>query len=149
MHQNIREAKRNLMQPISLHLLGALRYAWWLRNACRVCVLSYISANILDYINQSNRKHLTRAQKVTGSLFIARTELNWKGWRKKLKENHCWAVPSPLVVWWVTAGIGWKTTDLTMTGYDIGDLTLRDHKAGVDIDHSDHIQQAWTMTDHS
>jgi len=45
-------------------------------------------------INQSNRKYLTRAQKVTGSLFIARINKTKRDDGKKLKENCCWAVES-------------------------------------------------------
>ena len=45
---------------------------------------AYISANILYFIiNQSNRKYLTCAQKVTGSLFIARTNETKRDDRKK------------------------------------------------------------------
>ena len=60
----------------------------WSKLVCddciSLCVLSwaYISANYL-IIDQPNRKYLTCAQKVTASLFIARTGTELKGMTKK------------------------------------------------------------------
>jgi len=61
-----------MLQPITPHLRVANDDSTDRSNACASCLTS---RQIYLIINQSNRKYLTCAQKLTASLFITRTEL--------------------------------------------------------------------------